>query len=178
MELMRTEIFLLLFINIKIMKKIFLFLFIVVAPNLIIAQITIVQSDFSPGGEFVTSESITAITNIGEVVRYEYSNDLLYVSEGFIHPEMLVFVSSLNRTLDYDIHVFPNPTKDFIYLSGLKDLNCDFKLVNHLGDQVAFLIQLVSENSVKMDLSQLISGVYYLTVIYEGVQMTYKIIKL
>ncbi|MEA1874635.1 MAG: T9SS type A sorting domain-containing protein [Bacteroidota bacterium] len=159
------------------MRKLILLLLIIVGSELTFAQISLVQADFSPAGEVVTSESITAITNFGEVVKLENSNELLQVSEGFIHPEMLILVSNLSYTLDWDISVFPNPTIDHVYLDGIKNSNCQFRIVNELGSNVLLLIQPVSEDIVKIDLSHLVTGVYYLTVTFEQKQLTYKIIK-
>ncbi|MEM6394872.1 MAG: T9SS type A sorting domain-containing protein [Bacteroidota bacterium] len=69
-----------------------------------------------------------------------------------------------NRSGDEDVLVYPNPSSDFMYVSGLPDEPDKFQLVNAIGQDVtdAVVFHYEREGSLRLDMSRLDIGIYYL----------------
>lgn len=106
--------------------------------------------------------------NIGKPDTYTFSN----VTDN--HTLMVIFkLKSLgtNEAKNKNITVYPNPTADYIYVSGNKKI-ASLELYNSNGQKV------LKANESKMDLAHLTAGVYILKIITEnGEVSSSKIIK-
>lgn len=70
---------------------------------------------------------------------------------------------NLKGTVSNNVHIYPNPTNNFITLKGHVEELAEIKIINTLGQEVTHLISITNENAstVIIDLSNLIQGVYY-----------------
>lgn len=80
------------------------------------------------------------------------------VSEGIIRS---VFHDPLNST---DLSIFPNPAKDIVTIIGEKPLLTNLKLENACGQEVKFDVLFHQGKTIKIDVSSLNSGVYFVRV--------------
>jgi hypothetical protein len=87
------------------------------------------------------------------------------------------FTESLTTT-DFEnnsLLVFPNPSADFIYLNGIdKDTISQVSIVDMLGKEVFNSSQV---NSDKIDVSNLNSGIYILSISTDSIKKTTKFVK-
>ncbi len=71
---------------------------------------------------------------------------------------------------NYHIHINPNPASEFINVSfppsSTEKPESDIKILNTFGESVLLIDKLNSENSFKIDISNLPSGLYYLKTSY------------
>ena len=82
---------------------------------------------------------------------------------------------TLSKSIDADISIFPNPTKDVLTIQGAQDVLGNISILNTLGQEVSSRISKVAySNSTVIDLSNLETGIYLIRV----ANRTYKVRKL
>ena len=83
-----------------------------------------------------------------------------------------ISVPSVN---ELSLIVYPNPTTDFIIIKQRAKRELNVSVYNSMGQLVG--VYLLNSNAEKIDLSKLISGIYYLSIETEHKRTTVKIIK-
>lgn len=82
---------------------------------------------------------------------------------------------TLSKSIDADISIFPNPTKDILNIQGTQEVLGNISILNTLGQEVSSRISKVAySNSTVIDLSGLENGIYLIRV----ANRTYKVRKL
>lgn len=73
---------------------------------------------------------------------------------------------SVNLKIKSDLKIYPNPANDRLHVEGNKIQWDEIKIINVLGKDVSLLTSLVTkgETSLEIDISKLISGVYFIHV--------------
>jgi len=110
------------------------------------------------GGTSTSVNDIEVLYTIGEVVVREITTATVLVSEGFINPSFNTSLSTEDNQLSqFNISVYPNPTKQYINISTSVVLT-KIELYDALGRYI-FQSKLV-DNSI--DVSTYEAGVYFL----------------
>ncbi|WP_027382775.1 T9SS type A sorting domain-containing protein [Epilithonimonas caeni] len=124
--------------------------------------------EFSPADGYEIESVLVDNENIGKPNNYTFPN----VTEN--HTVMVIFkLRSLgvNEARNKNITVYPNPTADYIYVSGNKKIT-SLELYNSNGQKV------LKTGESKMDLAPVTAGVYILKIVTEnGETSSSKIIK-
>jgi hypothetical protein len=87
------------------------------------------------------------------------------------YENMIITSLSKNGSESDDIILYPNPTKDQVYFSGIKNSNGKIKFVNSLGQ-----IVLETNLSEHIDLKEIPKGVYFVVIEKAGESLTKKLI--
>lgn len=112
-----------------------------------------------------SSQASVLIVNISNLSNGNYTYYLQvidkYGCKGFNSIDLLIDISSiLNKNINENILIYPNPAKDYIvvdfYNLHIDDFN--IKVYNLRGEIVGFYAHF--KNKIKVDLSQLSSGIY------------------
>ena len=94
------------------------------------------------------------------------------------YPPTQINITAALSTVDFksdSLSVFPNPTADFIYLNGIDMATISkVSIVDMLGKEVFTSSQL---NGDKIDVSNLNSGIYILSISTDNVKKTTKFVK-
>ncbi len=118
--------------------------------------------------------------NRNEVI-YGYQNN----RNPFIdHPEYVDMIWDYQATIkdnNYKNEVFsvyPNPTKDFFYISTTKKYNdiIDIEIYNTIGGKALSILNINFNNKMEVDISELKQGVYFVKIIGEQESQLSKII--
>lgn len=123
----------------------------------------------------------TPTANLTGNQNYKISIELKdsnFVWQAGAYPATQINITSALSDRDFkseSFSVFPNPTSDFIYVTGNnKDSISKISISDMLGKNVLTSSQLINE---KIDVSSLNSGIYILTVSSDNSQKTLKFIK-
>lgn len=114
-------------------------------------------------GKSIALDNLRKITFSGTDVVFSYtagSPENVPVSE--IRKFMFSSYTGLNSTLSSDIHVFPNPSSDYITLSNLSDKNTTVELYTLSGMHV--MSSVVFAGSDRIDVRRLSKGIYIIKV--------------
>ncbi|MDP1803128.1 MAG: T9SS type A sorting domain-containing protein [Bacteroidota bacterium] len=87
------------------------------------------------------------------------------------YENMLIVSLQKNASTNDDIILYPNPTKDHLYFSGIKNNEGKIKLINSLGEVV-----LETNLSEQIDLKEIPKGVYFIIIENEGKNLTKKLV--
>ena len=145
--------------------------------SLAFAQTSIKKSGTDSGGQLSQNGNITMLSTIGEIAVQESSNTNVYISEGFIGPEIDLAL----RIDKYDemigVSIYPNPTVDFVNIDFANINDVDIVLYDSKGKKI--LTKSTSNNKFKINMSNYIVGSYILLIKNEEQQLykTYKIVK-
>lgn len=124
--------------------------------------------EFSPADGYEIESVLVDNENIGKPNNYTFSN----VIEN--HTIMVIFKLKqlgTDEIKNKNITVYPNPTADYIYVSGNKKI-ASLELYNSNGQKV------LKANDNKMDLTSVTAGVYILKIVTENGEISSsKIIK-
>jgi len=130
------------------------------------------------------------VTNINsayyvEGFRYKFvfendNGNNIYIDNINLYPASMTEIEELETNVG--LSVYPNPTSDFvqIYFSTLTDSNCKIYIQNALGQLVTLVYEgatSVGANKFEYSITNLQSGVYFITVESEGSKETIKFIK-
>ncbi|MBL7910002.1 MAG: T9SS type A sorting domain-containing protein [Bacteroidia bacterium] len=88
------------------------------------------------------------------------------------YENMIITSLSKNVSTNEDIILYPNPTKDHIYFSGIKNGNGKIKLINSLGE-----IVLETNLSEHIELKEMPEGVYFILIENDGQNFTKTLVK-
>ncbi len=73
---------------------------------------------------------------------------------------------------------YPLPAKDYIVIESKSDIKLDdIQILDNFGKIVIIQMQYISENSISLDLSSIVSGVYFITINNNGKQTSGSFIK-
>ncbi|SDE75692.1 T9SS type A sorting domain-containing protein [Epilithonimonas hungarica] len=124
--------------------------------------------EFSPADGYEIESVLVDNENIGKPINYTFPN----VTKN--HTVMVIFKLkqlSTNEIKNKNITVYPNPTADYIYVSGNKKIT-SLELYNSNGQKV------LKTSESKMDLAPVTAGVYILKIVTENGEISSsKIIK-
>jgi hypothetical protein len=84
------------------------------------------------------------------------------------------FVNVEENSLKQDIKLFPNPAKDFLYLTGMEESSSEVEIVNTLGGTV--FNQYYSATNATIDIGNFMKGIYFLTLRSSGQSTIFKVI--
>jgi hypothetical protein len=134
-------------------------------------------SSNASGGD-ATGSGGSASYSIGQPAYTYVSGSNGNTNQGVQQPYEIYTIAVDELDLGIDLSAFPNPTSDILNLQfgEYENYESSFQLV----DQVGKLIQEenISNKTTSLDLSQLVSGIYYLSVRTESQNTkTFKIIK-
>lgn len=119
---------------------------------------------------------------VGGSFQYIDGNQIAYISKltnNFNIDTCDIFASIYEQTPETFIRLFPNPTTgEFtLEINNTKSKNINFRIFSFLGQEVKEYSLAPNGNSFRGNLSDVASGIYFLTLNIDGVQSTYKIIK-
>lgn len=124
----------------------------------------------STNGEiFTTIGTVEGSGNTNEVKKYKFSD--YTKSTGIVYYrlkqvdyngeyEFFGPVAVNPETTDNDMNVYPNPNNGVFSISGLNDTNTEILIMNNTG-QIVYK-EMVSEENIRIDLSELSSGIYFI----------------
>lgn len=132
--------------------------------------LTIPLADFKAVNSTI---DFTKIKNIFVVkttpgASYPASSYIFYVDDVYLSYDGLLSVESFETV---GIKMYPNPTNSEIYFTSKNKID-SFVIYNVLGQKV-----FESKSTVKLNISSLKSGVYYINAVTDGVVVTSKFIK-
>lgn len=130
-------------------------------------------------------DSIVFLSGLTKCTQYEYYLQYICADSDTSTTEIYTFETACNGSVEQDItdiQVYPNPTGDFLYLSiNDKEVDLfDFKITNILGHSQQIHVNPDGENHIRIDVSHLKSGVYFLNLksFSDILSTTIKIIKM
>ncbi len=131
-------------------------------------------------GNYSENSTSTLHWTIGQIVTGAETNGAMTLIQGF-NQSMITVTSVYDVGIDEcEINVYPNPVKDILSVLIKKNESnkpLSAHIINGYGQKVQ-VIQSI-EFSEKIDVSQLIQGIYYLSFYYEeNLFQTFKIIVL
>ena len=83
--------------------------------------------------------------------------------------------TSISQNTELKINIYPNPTKDYLFIDGATTVS-ELEIYNALGDKVIHLINDMSAERLKIDLSQKTRGIYFVKIISGNQLINYKIV--
>lgn len=110
----------------------------------------------------------------GGDMRYEIPTSIVFKidANGCLNPDdcgLLQIITKTDNLLSFDnIHIYPNPTSDYLYVDAFENRNLEIMLVNNIGKTVIDMKQL--NESKRLNLTGLQVGVYHL-IFTEGGQV-------
>jgi len=132
----------------------------------------------------VTTPKVLASGNcIEERITKEYSD---FQFEGFevgqfkmdLDEGVLESIEALKRSNLKDIHLFPNPVTETLYLNNLSNASSSkFLLTDVNGKRIACNMQCTDENSISLNIASIPAGVYFISILTEKTTETYKFFK-
>ena len=157
------------------MKKILIIIALLIA-ELGFSQLTIKKSSIDSGGATTSSGNTTMIYTIGETVVQENTQGNIYISEGFISPEMQESLAVSNYSALAGITIFPNPATDFVNLAFVTDADYSIQVYDVSGKSLA---SFQTAEDIRINLSNYSAGNYILLIKDEAKKLyqSYKIIK-
>ena len=135
---------------------------------------TPVDSGVEPTGTTTASaEGMIPDTQYDFYIETQCGND---GNSGFTGPTTFMTSSlSLSQNALAGFTLYPNPTSEFLFLEGQNNLD-DISVLNSLGQRVIF-IENNETTALKLNLSNLKSGVYFIKVNSGNTTETYRFIK-
>ncbi len=141
-------------------------------------QLAIKQSSLAPGGATSTQGSLKLFYTVGESFVDEKQVDNIYLSEGFISPQLLNSLGIENFTELNEAKIFPIPTHNQLTISMPEQGDYQIYIYDLKGQSILHQ-QIEKEAVIKMDLTDIKSGSYLLLAISPSKKtyFTKKIIK-
>lgn len=140
---------------------------------LVLGVITYAQEVVASGGGTATGENVSISYTIGETVTETFSNDDYILTQGFQQAIEVKSVGIVN-TPSIEVNVFPNPAASEVFIEASEYKDNAFKLVSISGSVIS-TGNLTEKTTI--DLSNIASGSYILTVEDEDALIQYEIIK-
>ncbi len=144
----------------------------------VFGQLHIDKTSIDNGGAINTNAGLTIIYTIGEPVVQESNKSNIYISEGFLSPDIFKTVNTENFTSINDIKVFPNPTVDIVNISFAEKDDFEISISNSFG-QLISKTKYYRVNSLTLNLKNFIDGIYFILIKNSDKMQykTYKIVK-
>lgn len=122
---------------------------------------------------FSFSPCVDAGNNIGVTATDLLNNPRIMFVNVDMGPYENMIITSLQNNVSNndDIILFPNPTKDHLYFSGIKNSNGKIKLINSLGELV-----LETNLSEQVDLKEIPKGIYFVLIENDSQILTKKLV--
>ncbi|WP_299256598.1 M14 family metallopeptidase [uncultured Aquimarina sp.] len=127
-------------------------------------------------------EEINLSDYLGETikVRFQFVSDGNTEGDGFFFDDLIVNsinqnVLGLQDNLFSEFKIFPNPVKDFLKILPPSTTDFNLRLRNLIGQEVSTKIK--ASGDQEFDVSELNSGLYFLTIEINGNTKTFKILK-
>jgi hypothetical protein len=127
-------------------------------------QTAIKKSSISSGGGVVTQGTTTMVYTIGEIAIQENTVGTTHLSEGFIGPDLTALLGIEDYTELAGIKAFPNPVQDNLTVALADYNNYEIHLFDLNGKEI-ISVNVEDDNQSVLNLSQLKTGMYILTVI-------------
>ncbi len=73
--------------------------------------------------------------------------------------------TSISDEIDYEyVKIYPNPAEDYIYLNYVNSINniSDLYIIDYLGNKILVKSDLINDNSIRINVSNLSKGVYFI----------------
>ena len=141
-------------------------------------QLHIDKSSVDNGGAINTNAGLTIIYTIGEPVVQEKNKSNIYISEGFLSPDIFKTVNTENYTSIDDIKVYPNPTVDILNISFAEKDDYEISISNSFGQMIS-KTKYYRVNTLTLNMKNFIDGIYFILIKNSDKKQykTYKIVK-
>ncbi|MFK5958247.1 MAG: T9SS type A sorting domain-containing protein, partial [Lutibacter sp.] len=129
------------------------------------------------GGEISTSGTIEMIYTIGELVVQENTNANIYISEGFLSPDILNYSSDTDYLPFNEIAIYPNPAVDYLNFNFFRNSNYLITLTDFGGKKINSFT--THDSQFQINMSSYSNGVYIVVVedLPSHLYKAYKIVK-
>ena len=142
------------------------------------AQPTISKQVIGPGGQTFENGNNKLSYSVGEAVVGAMTDDegRFQLGNGYYPSLNLSTLNTETPELQLQVKVFPNPTKEVIYISHPTEQSFDVRITDVSGKQI---LQTAHQKQQPLDVQTLITGTYFITVTTKESKQTntYKIIK-
>ena len=133
-------------------------------------------------GDVFTGYDITLSWTIGEGVIETFSNNEMVLTQGFQQPSLKITLVEESDKIDFQLNVYPNPTKDFLTINLLSEneISCTTELFDMSGKLLFSKIFKGRELTENIDLTNYSSNLYILKIIDNNGKLfrTYKVQKI
>jgi len=131
------------------------------------------------GGNIIANEGEVSFT-IGQIVFYSSSGHNGSIIQGAQQPYEISVISSINeiKPIDLFVHVFPNPTRDFLILKFEFEIHDEYsyQLFDITGKLIAS--EKIQNIETKISMNQIAASTYILRILIGKNEIkSYKIIK-
>ena len=113
----------------------------------------------SAGGGSGENANLYLAYALGEIGTKENSAGNLYLSEGFIGPDLYEIMGVEDYETLQGVSLFPNPFKDYLNISLAQAGNYEIRVYDLTGKEV-FRTDVEQNDGVRLNLSHLNSGTY------------------
>lgn len=127
-------------------------------------------------------ETISLEDFLGETIQFRFTlnSDIWVNADGFYFDDFKIFNDAFTALDEYEINfsIYPNPSTNSVFIDGLNSMAYHFS-VSDLSGKVLIQSENLNFGKTKIELSNLESGLYLITVLDENKakRMTKKIIK-
>lgn len=131
-----------------------------------------------PPGESLEIRVVLQTNQVGQVrENLTFNTNIPGAQSSFSIPiRANAIVTSIEENTNAGYQVYPNPMGDFLTVEG-KDFNStNIKLYNSLSQEV-MLSKTISKNTIQLNTSSLIKGIYFLIIEKDGKAFNYKLVK-
>ena len=130
----------------------------------------------SSGNTYSNNYSIVDFT-LGEVIINTYSSDHTDMTQGFHQPAIKIS-SVIDLKPNFTINVYPNPTREFIYINSSKATK-DYHLEIYDTDGRLIIRKEMNPFSTTVNISKYATAIYFLRILnaHDNKVKIYKIIK-
>ncbi len=139
------------------MKKISLFILILLAGTVLGQNLR--KYSLSAGGGSGENANLYLAYALGEIGTKENSAGNLYLSEGFIGPDLYEIMGVEDYETLQGVSLLPNPFKDYLNISLAQAGNYEIRVYDLTGKEV-FRTDVEQNDRVRLNLSHLNSGTY------------------
>jgi len=106
----------------------------------------------------------------------EYSVEVTDLNGCSIISSTITFIyTELSQNSELSINIYPNPTKDYLFIDGATRIS-EVEIYNALGNKVVYLINDMSAEQLKINLSKKTRGIYFVKIISGSQLINYKIV--
>ncbi len=137
------------------------------------AQNSVIDSTFFNYSSLPSATSFTT-SKIDELIK-----PLSKVSEGCLNKTLAVNEFDTTPKELKKWQVYPNPFRDIITIFGLEEVyEIEYKIINNIGSTILYDKMIVNGSSVKINLSNLITGMYFIQIKKGFYRELHKILKI
>ena len=156
----------------------FWFFYVLLGMSLGVHSQQLLKESIDNGGGLHVAGSLRILDTVGETVTAEKTQSGLWVSEGFIAPELFTALGIEDELPFSEVKVYPNPVEDVLYISIPDVIDLNWTLYD-LNGKIILEGNAVQTQLQEIIVSQLASGQYLLLVQKTDTQhyQTFKILK-